>query len=833
MPSCRRAAIRDCLVAMALLVAFGSVAGGASPSDSTARDHISPDSTTSAPRARDSIRIVRTLAPTLVRASRLEVLSSESRQRITREQLRALPVDRLADALALQPGVVLDGEIIHVRGARPGELRVELDGISLNEPFRGEGIELPLVALDELELVRGGLEANHGGGLAGTLVVRPHTAGERWAARLLWQTDGRRTTHDDRLGARLSGPIPLTGMGLSIGGEARLDDTHAPNLRTLHRSRSFGGSFGWRARNQITALARLAPVREPGRFAIQALVSRRMLRPYNPMFSLVGWVTPCPDDSCLQGPAFSPTEIRGQRYAPYNAADHVPITDIQRSAVIASAQRLGGRDRMRIGLGWNVERRLTSLDGRDDESYLIASRRAGFGLVENATSDPFNVMSGDTPYFRKTRAEWIEAKAEWRRELAGGSAFGTGAAATHERVRFREVDLAYVPAPFDSFRIFTASAPGAYGWLSGRWVKEGMILNGGIRAEWFTPGTVAQGTQSGVRRSVFSLSPRLGLSFPISPRDAVQVSYARIVQGPGREYLYDSRVARIVAQHPLGNPALEPATAISFEASFKHLEGERWSGRIGFFYRDLYRQVSARNVLVRPASGPPSGVNFLRYASEDAGRAAGLEFTAEHDHPGRSRVSATYTWMRTEGSESFEDGLPFYPLRLPQPPPIAEYPLAWEQPHRVTLSALWIGRAISGSWSTVLASGLPWTPAATRQATTDFTGIHSRRLPGFTLSDLSLRSTPQRRLAGFALGLEVRNVFDHRGQRRVSIDGYPNSVINTQFDDYAAHREQTGLGGGAYWNDANGDGVPGWVRVRDPRLDIVPRVVRLSLETEW
>jgi len=824
MPPCRRAAIRRFVLrlvpaAVAAVVLAARAAAQSAPPDSTAPD---------------SARLVRTLEPTVVRATRLDVLSSEVRQRVTREQLRALPLDRVADALALQPGVVLDGEILHVRGARPGELRVEMDGISLNEPLRGEPLDLPLIALDEIELIRGGLEAEHGGGLAGTLRARPHTAGERWSTRLLWQTDGRRTTHDDRLGARLSGPVPGTGLGLALGGEARFDDTHTPNLRTVQRTRVLGGSFGWRARNQVTALARLAPVREPGRFAIQALVSRRVLRPWNPMFSLVGWVSPCPDDDCYDGPSFSPTEIRGQKYSPYNAADHLPVTDIQRSAVIASLQRLGRRDRLRAALGWNLERRLTSLDGRDDESYLTALRKIGFGVEEHATSEPFDAMFGDTPYFRKTRAEWLEARVDWRRELRGGSAFGAGAGATHERLRLRELDLAWVPAAVDSSRIFRAAAPGAYGWVTGRWVRDGMILNGGLRAEWFTPGADAEGMPNGAGADgVLSLSPRLGLSFPVTTRDAVQVSYARIVQAPGREYLYDSRAARIVAQHPQGNPDLEPATAISFEVSFRHLEGEHWSGRAGFFYRDLYRQVSARNVRVFTGSGTPGYQDVLRYASEDAGRAVGFEWSLEHERAGRSRVSATYTWMRTEGSESFEDGVPFHPLQLPRPIPASENPLAWDQPHRVTVSALWFGRVLSGSWSTVLASGLPWTPAARRQIAADLTSVHSRRLPGFTLTDVSLRAAPQRRLGGLSLGLEVRNLFDHRGQRRVSIDGYPHPVINTQFDDYAAHREQTGLGGGAYWNDADGDGVPGWVRVRDPRLDFAPRVIRLSLEREW
>jgi len=78
------------------------------------------------------------------------------------------------------------------------------------------------------------------------------------------------------------------------------------------------------------------------------------------------------------------------------------------------------------------------------------------------------------------------------------------------------------------------------------------------------------------------------------------------------------------------------------------------------------------------------------------------------------------------------------------------------------------------------------------------------------------------------VGLDVRNVFDTRAQRRVSVDGWPNKIINTQYDDYAAHRVDTGDGGAAFWDDAFG-----WVNVSDPRLGTPPRLVRLALEVEW
>jgi outer membrane receptor protein involved in Fe transport len=356
-----------------------------------------------------------------------------------------------------------------------------------------------------------------------------------------------------------------------------------------------------------------------------------------------------------------------------------------------------------------------------------------------------------------------------------------------------------------------------------------MILDAGVRAEWFTPGPDAKSMPNGsLSRDSWAFSPRLGMVYPLSRSDAVQFSYVRISQPPGRDYLYDSRFSRVDPRSPQGNPGLSPAIAISYELALKHRTNELWSGRGSLFYRDLFRQVSARSV-----PGARFGQSTLRYASDDAGRATGLELSVTRERAGSSAVSLTYTWMQAEGSESFEDGIPFYPLTLPQPPPIAENPLAWDQRHRLTFTALWSGSRWDLAWSSVLGSGLPWTPAERRQPAADLSMVHSRRLDWATLSDLTARKRLFSSRSPISVGLEVRNVFDFRGPRIVSIDGSPNPVINTAFDDYAAYRTETGRGGGAYWNDRDGDGSPGWVPVGDPRLDLAPRRIRLSVETGW
>jgi hypothetical protein len=128
---------------------------------------------------------------------------------------------------------------------------------------------------------------------------------------------------------------------------------------------------------------------------------------------------------------------------------------------------------------------------------------------------------------------------------------------------------------------------------------------------------------------------------------------------------------------------------------------------------------------------------------------------------------------------------------------------------------------------------LPWTPAKRRELEADLSNVNTGRFNGWETSALSVRWRPPWLRSRASLGLEVRNVFDSRGDLRATLNGYPHFEINTAYDDYGAHRSETGQGGGAYWDDLTGDGYPGWVRMHDPRLATPPRTVRLELAATW
>jgi outer membrane receptor protein involved in Fe transport len=759
--------------------------------------------------AQPAVHVVRRFPPVEVRAALHDLRSSETVRMIPGSALQSLPADDFAEVLALQPGVVAQGEELHVRGGRAGETTTCLDGICLNEPGRQRAMAVPLLALHSADLVSGSPEAQYGCGLAGALDLRTVDPGSRPALAWRWQTALEDRWYD-RLAARVGTPLGLMGLGLVAAGDATLDDTWLPALRSPRVQKVAGLSFDWRAENRILGFVKLAPVAQPQRFSAQVLVSRHLQRPYDPAWTLDGWTHP----GGRAPSVFSPTWQPG--YQRYRAADHLAVTDERQVAALVTLARLRAVGRAALSLGWLRTRSVTSLTGE----------AAGPGGAPGYDADGFQVIWGDYPLYRRSQSDVLTLRADGEATTRKGGTIKAGAGFTYEDVSLFEADNSLGVVPVDALREYHAYAPGGFAYVQNRWQSGGLVLNTGLRAEYFTAGPeAAHQTQPWDGRGIVSLSPRFGFAFPVSVRDAFSLAYSRSHQAPGRDYLYDHRQA-INNRQPLGNPALRPATVISYEAAVKHTFDLTRALQVSAFYRDVYGQVGMRNF---SQAGIPDG---LHYVSEDDGHAAGFELSLIQAAGERRRVEVHYTFMQAWGMESRPEGDPYGPVLDERTTPIGTTPLSWDRRHSILLSAIWPWKDDwSLSWSTSVGSPLPWTPKPRREPITELALVNSRRLGWSENTNVDVQWTPPF-AHGLKFGLEARNLFDDRGERAVSADGYPNPVINTVYDDYAAYRTETGQGGGAYWVSTGG-GSGYWVPVHDPRLYNPPRTVRLSVGANW
>lgn len=786
-----------------------------------------PDSSSSPPIP--ASRIVREFAPvTVVGGRRDDRFSVEAVRTVSREAIRRLPVDRLSDAIALQAGVVAVGEDLHVRGGRAGELATTLGGILLNESQRGVPMEVPLFAVRSAELLTGGLDAEHVGSLAGELDLQTEIPTERpsWLAR--WTSDGRHGSGFDAGHVRLSAPLPWRGLGVVAAGEGRFDDLGLPSLRSRGRTRLLGRSFGWRQDNHLLGWAKLAPVESPQRASLEVLSQRVVRLPYDPMFSFDGWVSfGSGGGAGAPGLFVSDHDPGGSDWFRYRAADHHVMTEDRRWAAIATVVHGSTTLPARVTLGWTRARTLTSVGLRNDPGYVTDANRLLFGPYDNAGLDPFHAYFGDESYFRLATSERFTLRGDARKLVGAHHALRAGAGATYEEVSLFEFDDAAVEVRgVDTVRTYRAFAPGGFAYVQHRWDFGGLVWNGGLRAQLFDAGPQAHGS-----RPILSWSPRAGFAYPVTDRDVFSVSYSRIFQDPPRDLLYESRKLGY-DRHPMGNGALVPAEVISWQAAVKHILDPAWSLQVSVFARDVFGQPGTRNVPLRP------GLFRLQFTSDDVAHAQGFEVTLLKELPQRQRIEIGYTFLNAWGTQSNVEGLAYGNTIGVRPLPTGERPLDWDERHSVAVSAqLHTKNHWNLSWSTRVATGRPWSPVYRNELQgnewpaqyADQSVLNSRRFELAEHTQAAARWTP-RLLRGARLMLMVTNLFDAVRDARATLSGYPNPYINTVYDMYGAYRTETGNGGGAYWNDANGDGAREWVPVNDARLRVPRRSVRLGIE---
>ena len=767
-------------------------------------------------------RIVRRFDPIVVEGGRrADPGSNETVYTLPERFLRSLPVDRLVDAVALEAGVVARGEDLHVRGGRSGELLVSTLGVPLNDPQFGRALELPLFAVRSVDLLAGGLDADHAGSLAGELDVQTEVPTGRVTGIARWTSDGRWFGNSDAGLARLTGPL-VRGTGFAIAAEARLDDLGLPVTRTQSRQQVYRARFGWRQDNRMLAWLKLAPVERAQRGSVEIFASRVVRAPYNPMFTYDAFVTPTgADDTAfpfeLSDVALDETSVR------YRAADHLTMTDERRLAVIATRSMVTRPGPVRATLGWLHGRSLTSIGLRADSDYINDFNRLEFGLPHNAASNPYSAYFGDEPLFRRSRSSRWFGRGELVAAPAPHQRLKTGVGVSYDEVQLREIDDAFPNGVgFDSLRTYRAFAPGGFAYAQHRWQIGGLVWNAGMRLEAFSAGS--QAPQS---RTIWTWSPRWGFAYPVSDKDAFSASYSRIHQNPDRDLLYDQRKVGF-NRHPMGNAALVPAEVISYQAAVKHILDAAWSLQLGVFYRDVFGVPGTRR------AHSPVGTFRLEYASADESHAGGVELAVRRETPGGQRLGLSYTFMNAYGSQSSQQGLDFGYQVGDRTLPQGTHPLDWDERHAVALTTLlhpagrwWL------SWSTRIATGLPWTPVPNTSGSapppfTDQSSVNSRRLPWSENTNLTLR-WKSRQLFGASALVNVTNVFDGRGDNAATVSGNPNPSINTLTDQYSAYRTETGMGGGAYWDPAATGGA-GWIPVHDARLARRARAIRIGIE---
>jgi len=293
---------------------------------------------------------------------------------------------------------------------------------------------------------------------------------------------------------------------------------------------------------------------------------------------------------------------------------------------------------------------------------------------------------------------------------------------------------------------------------------EGMIVNAGLRFDlWYLGSQYKVLQDDGNFRTVdfdkderfqMMVSPRLGVSHPITDRDVLRFAYNYQNQLPQMQFIFTSKTpedANVSDQViTVGNTELEPQITVTYEVGLSHQLSDDYVLDMTAYYKNLYNYVSTMKVK-KPGE---EQITWYQFISEDYGSARGIDIQLEKVMSNFNTWSVAYSLAWAQGNNSST-------VIQDEMTNLREFPLDWDVRHNLSLNYTFrIGRgeeffvpftdyilpfddfSANINWS--FASGSPYTPQSsigtdfldTNSKRKDFTNQANMRISkGFTLAN--------------------------------------------------------------------------------------------------
>lgn len=295
--------------------------------------------------------------------------------------------------------------------------------------------------------------------------------------------------------------------------------------------------------------------------------------------------------------------------------------------------------------------------------------------------------------------------------------------------------------------------------------------------------------------SNMQLSPRFGVSFPITDRGVIHFSYGHFFQIPRFERLYQNPDFELGFGTGnvgvIGNAALKPEQTVSGEIGIQQQLTDDISLSATGYFRDIRNLTGTRSDAIMLESG----VSYSRFTNSDFGIVKGFIIALDKKFSGGLSASFDYTLQVTKGSGSDPEQAR-NALAGGAFPEVQLTPLDWDQKHTVNGTVSYSGNGWGGSMIAQWGSGLPYTPRKSE----DITALlnNSEKKPVYY--NVDLRAYKDIKLSIGTLTLFTRifnlfdtlneiNVYDDTGRAGFTIDEQkvrstnPDEIINS-LDDW-------------------------------------------------
>ena len=738
---------------------------------------IEPDLTRTLEFALEST-IVEVLKPIVIEAERplIQADVTSTRKTFLPEEVLALPVDNPVNVINYVSGASVDATGTHIRGGRATEVGYYIDDAPVQDPIANNALlAVSNQSVNEMIVYTGGFNAEYGNASSGIVNIITSEGTDKFQGsvehrmylpvEMFWRksdTGDPLNTGELRQRVNLSGPI-LTrknvDLRFAVAGEATQWDDWDPRVEELDRpgkQRLFDGILAFRYGNtKLKGVVNIDSDRHVSSYDVTRLYER-----------------------ILVPQTWRVTDNNTYRYA--LSASHM-FTD--NSFLKASFSILDGTSEIaQPGRKWDP-----------DSTYQVNQNLYNWNLDVRRNEDNF-IISGDNPYYDYQDQKIYSFRGNYTHQK------GKNEAKAGVDLSLYDVKAIDVFASTQNWYIYTYDVQPRSGALyaQDKLEFEGLIVNMGLRLDFFDPNHKVPkdinhpydvyapkslygganhdeapiklerydtaGTYLGgglVDANVkWKLSPRLGISYPITENSYMHMQYGHFFQMPSFTYLFSNERFQSAGRwNVVGNADLEAERTVAYEIGFNHLLSTNTAIDLTFFYKDITDMTETVVKGPKVESNPQSTDNYVTYMNMGFGNARGFEINLKRREYNNWHYHAAYTFMVAKGlSSNVNEGN----LRRfdSEEFPTQQFYLDWDRRHSFLLTG---GYGLPKNWgidvAATYATGAPYTDP---KSLSKKPARNNARYPSISNLDTELHKNVGIFGLDAELFVRVNNVFDQR-----------------------------------------------------------------------